>query len=101
MWQSLTHIQNLWLTMAVLETYDGDDARPGKHRRHPTTRAIQSRAFIITDLMGQLRLDGFVDVEKFISHSIGFSGGQLPPYAEGSSALDFPLIYDALSQDQP
>jgi len=66
MWQSLTHIQNLWLTMAVLETYDGDDARPGKHRRHPTTRAIQSRAFIITDLMGQLRLDGFVDVEKFI-----------------------------------
>jgi len=66
MWQSLTHIQNLWLTMAALETYDDDDARPGKHRRHPTTRAIQSRAFIITDLMGQLRLDGFVDVEKFI-----------------------------------
>jgi hypothetical protein len=52
--------------MAALETYDGDEQRPGKHRRHPTTRAIQSRAFIITDLMGQLRLDGFVDVEKFI-----------------------------------
>jgi len=66
MWQSLAHIQNLWLTMAALETYDGDDARPGKHRRKPITRAIQSRAFIITDLMGQLRLDGFVDVEKFI-----------------------------------
>jgi DNA-binding transcriptional regulator YiaG len=66
MWQSLAHIQNLWLTMAALETYDGDDSRPGKRRGQPITRAIQSRAFLITDLMGQLRLDGFVDVEKFI-----------------------------------
>jgi hypothetical protein len=66
MWQSLTHIQNLWLTMAALETYDGDDTQPGTRRRKPTTRALQSRAFIITDLLGQLRLDGFVDVEKFI-----------------------------------
>jgi DNA-binding XRE family transcriptional regulator len=66
MLQSLSHIQNLWLTMATLETYDGDAARPGTRRRKPTTRAIQSRAFVITDLLGQLRLDGFVDVEKFI-----------------------------------
>jgi hypothetical protein len=66
MLQSLSHIQNLWLTMAELETYDGEDARPGRRRRKPTTRAIQSRAVVITDLMGQLRLDGFVDVEKFI-----------------------------------
>src|SRR5262249_231922 len=47
MGQSLAHIQNLWLTMAALETYDGDDARPGKHRRKPITRAIQSRASIM------------------------------------------------------
>jgi hypothetical protein len=39
--------------------------------------------------------------EPNFSHSIGLSGGQLPSYVEGSSALDFPLIYDALSQDQP
>jgi hypothetical protein len=32
-------------------------------------------------------------------HSIGFSGGQLPSTYEGSSTLDFPLIYDAQSQD--
>jgi hypothetical protein len=32
-------------------------------------------------------------------HSIGFSGGQLSSYVEGSSALDFPLIHDAQSQD--
>src|SRR5262249_25191714 len=66
MLQSLTHIQNLWLTMATLETYDGDATRPGTRRRKLTTRAIQSRAFVMTDLLGQLRLDGFVDVEKFI-----------------------------------
>jgi len=63
---SLTHIQNLWLTMATLETYDEDATQAPSRRRKPTTRAIQSRAFVITDLLGQLRLDGFVDVEKFI-----------------------------------
>ena len=36
-----------------------------------------------------------------IAHSIGFSGGQLSSYVEGSSALDFPLIHDAQSQDPP
>ncbi len=34
-----------------------------------------------------------------ISHSIGFSGGHLSSYVEGSSALDFLLIHDAQSQD--
>jgi hypothetical protein len=44
-------------------------------------------------------ISGSVDEE--LSHSIGFSGGQLPSHVEGSSALDFPLIHDARSQDQP
>ena len=66
MLQSLVHIQNLWLTMSALETYDSDATRPGTRPRKPTTRVIQSRAFVITDLLGQLRLDGFVDVEKFL-----------------------------------
>jgi len=66
MLQSLVHIQNLWLTMSALETYDSDARRPGTRQRKPTTRVIQSRAFVITDLLGQLRLDGFVDVEKFL-----------------------------------
>jgi len=39
--------------------------------------------------------------QKMFPHSIGFSGGQLPSYVEGSSALDFPLIHDARSQDRP
>jgi hypothetical protein len=75
MLQSLAHIQNLWLTMTELETYDGEEVRPGRRRRTPNQRAVQSRAFVITDLMGQLRLDGFVDVEKFI-----FRPGQVFAY---------------------
>jgi hypothetical protein len=35
-----------------------------------------------------------------IAHSIGFRGGQLSSYVEYSSALDFPWIPDARSQDQ-
>jgi len=36
-----------------------------------------------------------------VPHSIGFSGGQLSSYVEGSSALDFPLVHDARSPEQP
>jgi hypothetical protein len=39
--------------------------------------------------------------DKVYPHSIGFSGGQLSSYGEGSSALDSPLIHDARSQDPP
>jgi hypothetical protein len=37
---------------------------------------------------------------KKISHSIGFRGGQLSSYVEGSSALDFPLMHGARSHDR-
>ena len=46
-------------------------------------------------------LDAQTWTEVQIAHSIGFSGGQLPSYVEGSSALDFPLIHDARLQDTP
>jgi len=75
MLESLGHIQNLWLTMTELETYDGEATQRGRHRHLPTQRVVQSRAFVITDLMGQLRLDGFVDVDKFI-----FRPGQVFAY---------------------
>jgi len=38
--------------------------------------------------------------EEYPPHSIGFSGGQLSAYVEGSSALDSPWIHDARPQDQ-
>jgi putative transposase len=39
-------------------------------------------------------------VTYYVSHSIGSSGGQLPCYAEGSAALDFPLVHGARSQER-
>ena len=64
MLRALTHIQNLWLSMTEVEVYTG--ASPRARRRRPEMQALQSRVFVITDLLGQLRLDGWLDVEKFI-----------------------------------
>ena len=58
--RALSHIQNLWMNMTQMEVYEG----PRKGRAK--TMAIKSRAFTITDMMGQLRLDGHMDVSKFI-----------------------------------
>jgi hypothetical protein len=61
--QSVVHIQNLWLNMAQVEVVvrTGGTGRPRKK-----LQTIQSRAFVITDRLGQLRLDGCIDVEKFL-----------------------------------
>ncbi|MEE8292268.1 MAG: helix-turn-helix domain-containing protein [Candidatus Tectomicrobia bacterium] len=64
MLQALGHIQNLWLNMSEIVMYEPSNART--RRRKPTRQAIQSRAFTITDLFGQLRPDGFMNVEKFV-----------------------------------
>ncbi|MBS1725060.1 MAG: helix-turn-helix transcriptional regulator [Armatimonadetes bacterium] len=58
--RALSHIQNLWMNMTQMEVYEG----PRKGRAK--TMAIKSRAFTITDMMGQLRLDGHMDVSQFI-----------------------------------
>jgi hypothetical protein len=63
MLRALTHIQNLWLTMTEVEVYMAPNAHA---RRRPEKQAIQSRIFLITDLLGQIRPDGWFDVEKFI-----------------------------------
>jgi len=64
MLQALAHLQNLWLDMSTLEVYEA--THTGTRRRTPTRQAIQSRAFTITDLFGQTRLDGGFDVQKFL-----------------------------------
>jgi len=64
MLQTLAHLQNLWLDMSTLEVYDLTST--GQRRRTPTRQALQSRAFTITDLFGQTRLDGGFDVHKFL-----------------------------------
>jgi DNA-binding XRE family transcriptional regulator len=59
---SLVQIQNLWLSIGQVETIE---LTPKGHRRRKI-KTIQSRAFVITDRMGQLRLDGCIDVEQFV-----------------------------------
>lgn len=66
MLQVLSHIQNIWLNLGEVEIYETEGSGLNKGRRKAVKRALQSRAFIITDRMGQLRLDGYLDVERFI-----------------------------------
>jgi DNA-binding XRE family transcriptional regulator len=66
MLQAVAHIQNLWLTMTSIDIYEPSGTRPGARRLRPTPQAISSRAFTMTDLFGQIRLDGGMDVQKFI-----------------------------------
>lgn len=63
MQRALAHIQNLWLNIAEVEVYDSG---PGKRRGKPSIQTIQSRAFTITDRMGQMRMDGTLDMQTFI-----------------------------------
>ncbi len=56
MHQALAHVQNLWITIATLDDPDG-----------VTTRALQSRAFVITDRYGVTDKTGaMVDMERFV-----------------------------------
>ncbi|MDB5082188.1 MAG: transcriptional regulator, family [Chloroflexi bacterium] len=64
MLQVLSHIQNVWLNLGEIEIYEQDPRRKGRSKA--TRQTFQSRAFIITDRMGQMRLDGYLDVERFI-----------------------------------
>jgi DNA-binding XRE family transcriptional regulator len=59
---ALARIQSIWLDMAEVDAYE-DTERGGRRRSRKT---IQSRPFVISDRMGQMRLDGFMDVERFI-----------------------------------
>jgi hypothetical protein len=61
--QALDHLQNLWLRMTEIEVTEAPTA---SKRRRVTQKGLQSRAVIITDLFGQLRPDGFLDVEQFV-----------------------------------
>jgi DNA-binding transcriptional regulator YiaG len=64
MLKALSHIQNLWIDIGEIKIYE--QAGSGRGGRHSTIKTLQSRPFIITDRMGQVRLDGYLDVERFI-----------------------------------
>ena len=59
---ALSHIQSLWMHMNEMEIYETSGPKKGRSKKI----AIQSRAFTITDLLGQLHLDGRMDVSQFI-----------------------------------
>ena len=62
LWRCLLHLQDLWLDIAEATITDLD----GRGRRTQRTRALQSRAFVMTDRIGQRRLDGTMDVEAIL-----------------------------------
>lgn len=64
MLKALSHIQNLWIDIGEVKIYERGSE--GKRARQSTIKTLQSRPFIITDRMGQVRLDGYLDVERFI-----------------------------------
>ncbi|MCF8506734.1 MAG: helix-turn-helix domain-containing protein [Caulobacter sp.] len=64
MLRALSHIQNLWINIAEVKVYERDSR--GRRSAEPAIKTLQSRPFVITDRMGQMRLDGYMDVERFI-----------------------------------
>ena len=70
MLQALMHIQNLWMNMTAVDVYEDTPGQTGTKKRRPIRQAIQSRAFTITDLFGQLQLDGSMDVRKFLLYKV-------------------------------
>jgi len=72
MLRALSHIQSLWLNMGSVEVYEEEEKQDRsfdkKERRKSKAvkKTIESRAFVVTDRMGQLKMDGYMDVERFI-----------------------------------
>lgn len=62
LWRCLLHLQELWLDIAEAAVVEHD----ARGRRKRTTRTLQSRAFVLTDRVGQRRLDGSMDVEAIL-----------------------------------
>lgn len=60
--RSLLHLQDVWLSIAEATVYEDQAPKKPKARR----RALQSRAFVMTDRVGQQRLDGRMDVEAVL-----------------------------------
>jgi len=59
MMRAVAHIQNLWINVGEAVAQDDGPGAP--------TRVVQSRAFVVTDRVGQIDLSGeMVDIERFV-----------------------------------
>jgi hypothetical protein len=57
---ALSHLHNVWMTIEV------DVFQRSRSRAKRKREVVQSRPFVITDTLGQLRFDGYIDVHRFI-----------------------------------
>lgn len=60
--KTLGHLQSIWVTLGSFPTYEMSPN--GKRKR--VSQVVQSRAFVITDRTGQMRFDGYMDVDAFV-----------------------------------
>ncbi|HVT58667.1 MAG TPA: helix-turn-helix transcriptional regulator [Thermoanaerobaculia bacterium] len=95
LWRCLLHLQDIWLDIAAATVVDQD--RRG--RRTQRTRALQSRAFVMTDRIGQRRLDGSMDVEAIlVTPGEAFGRFLLGPGRQLALLSSEALRYDPLRQ---
>ena len=62
LWACLLRLQDIWIDLAEVTLVEMDSNK----RRRRKTRALQSRAFVMTDRVGQRRIDGTMDVEAIL-----------------------------------
>ncbi|MCP3963183.1 MAG: helix-turn-helix transcriptional regulator [bacterium] len=62
LWACLLRLQDIWIDLAEVTLVEEDRLK----RRRRKTRALQSRAFVMTDRVGQRRIDGTMDVEAIL-----------------------------------
>lgn len=66
MLKALSHIQSIWLNFGQIEMFEEKEKRGKRGKLQSVTKEVQSRAFVVTDRLGQLNMDGYMDVERFI-----------------------------------
>lgn len=66
MLKALSHIQSIWLNFGQIEIFEEKEKRGKKSKYQSVNKEVQSRAFVVTDRLGQLNMDGYMDVERFI-----------------------------------
>jgi hypothetical protein len=61
----LNHLTNFEVDLGDLEGYE---SKEGRRKKKPLRLPVKSRALIVSDIMGQRRLDGSIELEVFLFH---------------------------------
>jgi DNA-binding XRE family transcriptional regulator len=96
LWRCLLHLQDLWIDIAEATVVEKDQL---SGRRQRKTRTLQSRAFVLTDRIGQKRLDGTMDVEAIlVTPGEAFGRFLLGPGRQVALLSSKALQYDPMRQ---